>query len=81
MKKLLCGLSILIMVSMVGCNNTEQNNNPNKKHFTTVTDGYEMTQGGEIVIEIKDEETGVHYIISSDGISVMYNADGSIKAD
>ena len=81
MKKLLCGLSILIMVSMVGCNNTEQNNNPNKKHFITITDGYEMTQGGEIVIEIKDKETGVHYIMTSDGISVMYNADGSIKAD
>lgn len=80
MKKLLCGLSILFMVLMVGCNNTEQNNNPNKHHFIVVTDGYEFING-EGVMEIKDRETGVHYIMTAEGIFAMFNADGSIKAD
>lgn len=31
------------------------------------------------VIEIKDEETGVHYLKTNNGVTVMYNSDGTIK--
>lgn len=38
-----------------------------------------------VVADYKDPETGVHYLIYSDGyrggISVRYNADGTIMAD
>lgn len=31
------------------------------------------------VIEIRDEETGVHYLKTLNSITVMYNSDGTIK--
>lgn len=31
------------------------------------------------VIEVKDDETGVHYLKTNNGLTVMYNSDGTIK--
>ncbi len=31
------------------------------------------------VIEIKDKTTGVHYLKTPEGLTVMYNADGTLK--
>lgn len=66
-----------VAVLVTACEESE-GYNPPEKSFEVISDGY---YEGMPVMELKDKETGVHYLIVEDAITVMYNADGTIKVD
>ena len=82
-----CGASHGKSCACDACNLEEHNKN-------VVRNIYSMNDKGDAFLkvlhydsefgirEVVDPDTGVHYLIDgSTGISVMYNADGSLKAD
>lgn len=68
----------MIIVLVSGCSNSGQATVEDERKFIEIEDEY---VDGVLIIEVKDRDTGVHYLITDDGITVMYNADGTIKAD
>lgn len=79
-KVLLLILIVLnVAVFIAACKDSEGYNTPPEKPFEVISEGY---YEGIPVMELKDKDTGVHYLIlNDDAITVMYNADGSLKID
>lgn len=68
----------MIIVLVSGCNNSGRATVEDERKFIEIEEEY---VDGFLIIEVKDRDTGVHYLITDDGTTVMYNADGTIKAD
>lgn len=78
MKKIKYGLLLSLgIVLLSGCN-ASAGGNINDKTWHVDNMNYE-------VFEVTDPQTGVHYLFFdgdyNGGVTVMYNADGTIKAD
>ena len=77
MKKLKYGLLLgLGMVLLSGCNSFARGNIDEKRWVDNASCE---------IFEVTDPQTGVHYLLFDSGygggVTVMYNADGTIKAD
>jgi hypothetical protein len=73
----------LLLICTTGWNKKSNDDHKNTKNFELVSDGLEPIDEtiGEYIIEIRDKETGVHYLIAPKGVTVMYDSQGNIKVD
>lgn len=70
-------ISMLIVI-LGGCSNSGSATVEDERKFIEIEEEW---VNGIPITEVKDRDTGVHYLVTDEGVTVMYNADGTIKAD
>ena len=75
MKKKVIGLILVLAIcfGLTGCVEGERIENSDKIEYSIL-----LNEGSRFVYTFKDEETGVWYISTSEGITPRLNADGTL---